>query len=117
MIFMKIYVNLPTIISGLNDSSGTSDNYRKNRAHEPAVPGVVSGDLNSSGIMGIALSAIFIGLSVYNNDSAINLGLVSVSTAIQAVFDRAQAGDVIFLEQCPRGPLQPPPKFLSIVAA
>ncbi|OAA79019.1 serine protease [Akanthomyces lecanii RCEF 1005] len=79
------------VISGTN----APDN-----SHGTAVCGVVSGDVNNIGILGIAPDSVFYGSSYVGN---------SVAAAIKAAADRLRSGDVILLEVHRPGPNTPNP--------
>ncbi|RKL14272.1 hypothetical protein BFJ68_g6665 [Fusarium oxysporum] len=82
------------VIAGTNS---TDINYVN---HGTAVSGVISGDVNNFGILGIAPDSVFYGSSFVGQ---------SVAVAIKAAADKLRRGDVILLEVHRPGPKSPNP--------
>lgn len=85
-------------LGGLLAGTNSTDTAFVN--HGTAVAGVVGGDENAIGVLGIAPNAIFYASSLVNQ---------STSAAIKAAADRLRAGDVILLEVHRSGPQAPSP--------
>ncbi|KAL5620948.1 hypothetical protein FOBRF1_004194 [Fusarium oxysporum] len=68
--------------------------------HGTAVSGIVSGDVNNIGILGIAPDSVFYGSSFVGQ---------SIAVAIKAAADKLRRGDVILLEVHRPGPKTPSP--------
>lgn len=75
--------------------AGTNSTDTHNVNHGTAVAGIISGDINNVGILGIAPAAIF---------SASSFEDQSTSIAIKVAADKLQRGDVILLEIHRGGP-------------
>ncbi|KAF5131512.1 hypothetical protein E5D57_007867 [Metarhizium anisopliae] len=80
--------------------SGTNSTDVRFVNHGTAVSGVISGDVNNFGVLGIAPEAIFCGSSFVGQP---------VATAIKAAADKLRPGDVILLEVHRPGPKAPTP--------